>query len=290
MTTALEQRALNSANIIPGTLDSEQIPDVAKAAQNGGVWPKFFHRPIQNKAKSEEAGRPVHDQVEWVDIIVAGDRNSKVSRKVSDIDKQRWPAQYQAFKSGNKMPLQGTPLEQWTQLGTDQVADLKSLGIMTVEMLAGLSDDQVANYGLGGHQLREKANAYIEIAANQAAPQHYAADNQRLSEEVIDLKRQLEETHAVIQANEPGADPAEVADLKDRLSQNKLLIDTQAMALEGTKATITNLETSLSSANQAMMELQAKVDEQNQVIGTQKAEIAKLKKPSGKKSTAAKKE
>lgn len=276
MTTALEQQAIDSSNIIPGMLDDQQIPDVAKAAQNGGVWPKFFHRPIQNKAKSEEAGRPVHDQVEWVEIIVAGDRNSKVSRKVSDIDKRRWPQQYQAFKSGNKMPLQGTPLEQWTQLGTDQVADLKSLGIMTVEMLAGLSDDQVANYGLGGHQLREKANAYIETAANQAAPQHYAADNQRLSEEVIDLKRQLEEAHAAIQANEPGADPAEVKDLKDRLSQNKMLIDTQAMALEGTKTTIATLE--------------AKVNEQNQVIGTQKAEITKLKKPPGKKTAAAKKE
>jgi len=145
MTTALEQQALDSANIIPMQLDGEQIPDVAKAAQNGGVWPKFFHRAVQNKAKSEEAGRPIHDQVEWLEIVVAGDRNSKVSRKVRDEDKGRWPAQYHAFKSGEKMPLQGTPLEQWTQLGTDQVADLKSMGIMTVEMLAGLSDDQVAN-------------------------------------------------------------------------------------------------------------------------------------------------
>jgi len=46
------------------------------------------------------------------------------------------------------------------------------------------------------------------------------------------------------------------------------------MALEGTKATIATLE--------------AKVDELNQVIGTQKAEISKLKKSSGKKTATSK--
>ena len=250
-------------NIIPMPLD-EQVPDVAKAINNGGVWPNFSLRPVENKMKSEEAGRPIHDQVEWVDIIVAGDRNSKVSRKVRDEDKGRWPALYQAFKNGEKMPLQGTPLDQWSQLGVDQVADLKSLGILTVEMLAGLSDDQVQSYGLGGHQIREKAQAYIEYAADQAVPQHLAAENERLREDNVSLTTQLSDMQKSIDDNQPNADPAEVAELKTQLEQSKMLIDTQTIAIDSQKT--------------AIVEFRSKIDELKQANGALVAENKKPKK------------
>ena len=256
-------------NIIPQSLD-EQVPDVAKAVNNGGVWPNFFYRPIPNKIKSEEAGRTIHDQVAWVEIIVAGDRNSKVSRKVRPLEDQaRWPAQYAAFKNGDKMPLQGTPLEQWSQLGVDQVADLKSLGILTVDMLAKLSDDQVQNYGLGGHQLREKAQAFIETAADQAVPQHLASENERLREDNISLTSQLESMQESMDENKPTADPEEVAELKTQITQNKMVIDTQTTALESQKALI--------------VELRLKIDELKQASGVLVAENKKLKKKPSEK-------
>lgn len=236
--------ALASTNIIPPTLDSApEVPDAAKAANNGGVWPKFYHRPVLNKSESEKKGRPVHDQVEWVDIIVAGDKNSRMSCAIRQQDKDRWPVEYAAFKNGSKIPLQGTPLEQWPQLGVDQVADLKSLGIMTVEMLAELSDEQVQNYGMGGHQMREKAQAYIQTALDQAAPQHLASENARQAEQLKEQAAVIDEMKKSIKdlQESGGSNPEEVESLKQQLEQNNMLIDTQKLALEGLQKKVDDL-------------------------------------------------
>ena len=225
MTSQLEQAALNSTAIIPGTLDSNEMPDLAKAAQNKGVWPRFNYKAVPNKLKSDEAGRPIHDQIEWVTVIIAGDRNSQPSHKVSDIDRAKWPAEYRAFKNGEKMPIQGTPLNEWSQLSVNQVADLGSLGILTVEMLAGLSDEQIQSFGLGGLQLREKAKAYIESSKDQAYPQQMAVKVVQLTEDNDFLKQQNEQLKATLaQASD---NPAST----ERTEQLESLVSTQKSAI-----------------------------------------------------------
>lgn len=274
------QAALEATSIIPMPLDGPEVPDVAKAAKNGGVWPKFYMRPVLNRAETEKKGRPIHDQVEYIEIIVAGDRNSKVNRPVREDDKYRWPQHWQAFKSGEKMPIQGTPLEQWTQLGVDQVADLKSLGILTVEMLADLSDDQVQNYGLGGHKLRELAQGYIEKSQDAALPQHQAAEISRQQEKITEQEDQITELKAAVKQlqEDGGGDPEMVQSLENQLEQSKMMIET--------------LQTTVKTQDLALETLKQKVDEMTMANGQLKAELEKAqqkpqKKPAPKKKTAA---
>lgn len=232
MTTSLEQHALDNAPIIP-TLDggAHEVPDLAKAVQNNGVWPRFHMVAKLNKKQSDEAGRPMHDQVEWVDVVIAGDRNSQPSHKVTDIDKHKWPDEYSAFKNGAKMPVQGTPLSEWNQLSVSQVADLTSIGVLTVDMLADLSDSQIQGYGMGGMQLREKAKAFIETSADQAIPQHLATQNAKLTEDMTFMEKQVEDMKAAL------AKAADNPESTERVEQMEAMCQTQ-------KTTIATLEES----------------------------------------------
>lgn len=176
----------------PGNLSSAHLA-AQQQSKETGVYPEFEVKLIKNNFKSEQKGRPIYDEVEWITIRVAGDRNSVVERKVTDIDRQRFPAHYEIFKAGEKMAESGTPIEEWTSISRSQAANLKAINIYTVEALAGISDQGIANIGLGGRDLVEQAKAFLEAAKDNAVPQHLAMDNKRLKQDVDMLTRQLHE-------------------------------------------------------------------------------------------------
>lgn len=288
MPSQLEQAAIDSTSIIP-TLDYAEVPDLAKAAQNQGVWPRFHYKPVLNKAKSDEAGRPIHDQIEWVTVIIAGDRNSQPSHKVSEIDTRKWPTEYNAFKNGEKMPLQGTPLDEWNQLSVNQRADLKSLGILTVEMLAGLSDEQVQNYGLGGMKLREMADTFISASADQAIPQSLAAENARLKDNQDFLTKQIDNLKADMHRM---SDNPESTERNEQLEAMNKALKTMVATLEDNNALLKDKVKMMESAPSVDIEAyQKSIDAvSNELAKTKKelssarGEITKLKKAASKEA------
>ena len=76
-----------------------------------GIFPRFYMRPVQNKFKSKEEGRAIFEDIEYVEVIIAGDKNNKPHFKVTDEHKQRWPKQYEKFKAGQEQIPDGTRLE-----------------------------------------------------------------------------------------------------------------------------------------------------------------------------------
>ena len=163
---------------------------------NGGVFPFFKIRAVEDKPRSLEEGRPIFKEVEWVEIRIAGDTKTVVSKKVTDEHRQRWPEHYARFKAGIADPIIGTPLSQWPSLSTARVAELKALNIHTVEDLAGLSDSGIQNIGLGGRDLVAKAKAFMDAAKGNASVEKLAAENNRMKEELEMLKRQIAELGA----------------------------------------------------------------------------------------------
>lgn len=158
---------------------------------NNGIFPRFFTKAVQNKAKSEEAGRPIFEDREWVEIIIAGDKGSIVERPVRDEDRQRWEEHYERFKKGQESALEGTPVEQWPVLTTAQVAELKALNIFTVEALAELRDSALTNLGMGARDLQAKAQAYLSAAADSSVVQKQATKINDLERQVEFLKQQI---------------------------------------------------------------------------------------------------
>ena len=132
------------------------------------LYVKFFVHPLQNKEKTLEEGRPIFEDREFVSIMVPGDKHNIVTREARKADFQRFPKQYQAFKTDNDELLDGTPLDKWPLITPAQTLEMKYFNIRTVEQLAGLNDSTAQQF-MGINLLRDRAKEYL-VAAKDAAP------------------------------------------------------------------------------------------------------------------------
>ena len=162
--------------------------------------PRFHMRPVEIPFKSKEIGRPFYEDREFVEIITPGNSRSMPCEPVNDQHKLRWPNQYAAFKAGQEeAPLEGTPLEEMPGLSPSIVLNLKGVHIKTVEQLAGVSDAEMQNMGLGGRELRTKAKRFLEAASSiapvqaaEARAERAEAENAHLKTQIADLGQRLE--------------------------------------------------------------------------------------------------
>lgn len=129
---------------------------------------KFFSKPKQNQALSDEAGRPIFEDKTYISIMVPGSKTSIVQRPARDKDKQRFSAHYAAFRDhGTEEHITGTPLDAWPALSAAQVMELRHFNIKTVEQLAGLNDNHAQNF-MGIRALQQRASIFLEAAQGGA--------------------------------------------------------------------------------------------------------------------------
>ena len=164
-----------------------------------GCKPIFKTIQRENKAKSRDAGRPIFEDREYVEIIIPGSKNERPIRPVRDEDKERWPDEYRRFKEGQEQASEGTPLEQWPRMTRSRVYELKAVGVYSVEDLAALADSNLTNIGPDARELRNAAQAFLQPDETDA------------------LKKRIEELEAEnmkLRANQkktPGRKPKEAA-------------------------------------------------------------------------------
>lgn len=164
---------------------------VARYAMDKKLLVNFYVRAVQNSFKSSQEGRPIFDEVEFVRIIIPGDTKTVIDTKVNAEYRHRFADLYERFKKGMAQAVSGTPLEVWPQMTVGQVAELKAMHITTVEQLADLSD-VLAQKIMGSHQLRQKAQAFLDAAAGDAANSKMAAELEKRDTEIAALKGQME--------------------------------------------------------------------------------------------------
>lgn len=161
--------------------------------QGGREIPLFYLDPIPDEAASAREGRLIAHDVEHIKIIIPGNSLTQWAGRVTDEHRRLWPEEYKAFKEGRELARHGTPLEMWPLMRPSQVAMLKSLGIGTVEDMAGVDDYNLQRLGMGAKELRDAAKAFLDDA--EAASQNTAltAENERLTSEIAALRNQMEE-------------------------------------------------------------------------------------------------
>ena len=164
---------------------------------------EFYLRPIFMKAKSEAAGYPIHESVEYIKIFNPGGKDI-VDREVTEEHRSIYAAQYAKFKAGDATQIVGFPIEQWPGIDVAQAADLKHSHIFTVEQLAEVPDSNLAPLGPRARSLREKAKAYLEAAKGNAPLQKLSDENERLKGEVEILKQQIAEISDRVKGEEGG--------------------------------------------------------------------------------------
>jgi len=169
--------------------------------QDSSNYPRFFVDQVQDMVASENQGRAIFFDKERVEIIMPGNPHTRPVANVTDEHRQRWPKEYEAFKAGLEISLEGTPLEEWPILKRSQVLELKALGFKTVEHIRDMDDLAIQRIGMGGRRLKEIAAGFLDDAERMALTTRITAENERLENEVVALRRQVEEMGALTHQN-----------------------------------------------------------------------------------------
>jgi len=151
----------------------------------------FYTEAVQHGAESEKQGRPIFKDVPFVRIIIPGDSLNVIERKASEKDKRDYPKAWENYERGEKSGATGMPLEQWPQITRSQVKEAKYFEDHSVEQLSALSDSNAQRMGMGFMELRNKARAYLEVAAGTAHATAQAAENERLKSMLADMQAQI---------------------------------------------------------------------------------------------------
>ena len=158
---------------------------------------KFYNKPIQDKGKSDEAGRPIFVEKVYIDIRQPGNRTSGVARPIRDTDKQRFPEHYRKFVARQDQDThEGTPLSEWPGLTRGQVEEMKFFNVFTVEQLASVADSNASNFR-GLAQLKQKAAAFLKLAENNAAATALAASEAKNAELEAKIEALMERMDAM---------------------------------------------------------------------------------------------
>lgn len=117
-----------------------------------------------------------------------------------------YKAAYEAWKSGQEPPVQGTDLRMFPLITKMQLKTCHSVNIKSIEDLANCNEEAINRMGMGARELKQKATTFLNSAANNGVA----------AEQFLDLKNKLE---AVIARNEV---------LEKQVNQLKALADTPA--------------------------------------------------------------
>jgi hypothetical protein len=167
---------------------------------------EFFMKPVELKAKSKEAGRPIFEDREMVRIAFPGDSKREHVAPAHEMHyvshhrrqmtyAERFADRYRLFKDENSEQIVGTPISQLPFLTEARRAEFKAAGIKTAEQLAGLPDVTIKRMGMGTRDFVTQAQAFLKTAEGTS--------------QVAAMQAQIDELKALLAGKkpEPAADP-----------------------------------------------------------------------------------
>ena len=170
----------------------------------------FERRAVEDRTASLAAGHHVSKDVDFVTITRPGSSDSvekEVAGWLAELPghaknnrmPQAWVTAFQdAYKrwqAGEELPEQGTPIKGWPVLGPAAQKDLIHAGIRTVEALAAMPDNELANVCMGALSFKAKARAWLESAQDKGKIAETVATQER---DLADLRKTVEAQAAEI--------------------------------------------------------------------------------------------
>jgi hypothetical protein len=141
--------------------------DTNRFAGDDRLHVRFFTKATMNQFRTELEGRPIYEDLEYIEIWIPGDKSNINVRPIQIDDKMRFKKRYDEWKSGI-VKQTGTPLKLMPFLSESQVEELAYFRITTVEQLANVADSSIQNmHGLTGY--KTQAQAYLASQNDSSA-------------------------------------------------------------------------------------------------------------------------
>ena len=166
---------------------------------------QFYKKSVKQDIASDEAGRPIFKEFDFVRIMIPGDNLTEIDTYAQESHKQRFPRQWAHYQNqvANHEDIIGTPLEQWPQVTRSQADELRGLKFHTVESIADCSDQQLQRIGMvagmSPYNFRLKAKAFLNLATDSAEVAQREAEMQALRQENDKIKAETDAKLAAMQ-------------------------------------------------------------------------------------------
>lgn len=155
---------------------------------------EFFLYPVRNPLRSDQEGRSIFEDREYIRIQVPGQRLSIIERPVREVDKQRFADRYNRWKSGTDHADTGTPLESVNWLMPSTKEEYAFFKVKTIEALAECPDN-IPIPTLQGDKRRAKA--FVAAMRENAPIVEMKKANAELLERIEALEGKAEESVSV---------------------------------------------------------------------------------------------
>lgn len=175
-------------------------------AEGHGLHVEFYVDSKRMGFKSDEAGRDIYEDAEFVKIMIPGDKNTIHEREATANDRDRFPLEYARFKNGMKEEAQavGTPLKHWPAMSRSLVKEFAHFNLHTVEQLSTMSDTAMQAFGMGAREWSTKAKAFLALAQDSAVVQKFAVENEELKAQIAQLTSQFAELSSQVNGEKRG--------------------------------------------------------------------------------------
>ena len=166
---------------------------------------QFYKKTVKQDIASDEAGRPIFKEFDFVRIMIPGDNLTEIDTYAQESHKQRFPRQWSHYQNqvAGHQDIVGTPLDQWPQVTRSQAEELRGLKFHTVESIADCSDQQLQRIGMvagmSPHNFRLKAKAFLNLASDSAEVAQREAELQALKAENDKIKAETDAKLAAMQ-------------------------------------------------------------------------------------------
>jgi len=174
----------------------------------------FERKPVEDRNASISQGRYMTRDVDFAIITPIGSKD-RIPKQVDDWFKElevmvreermpaawleQWKQAYAAWRRGEELPVNGTPIKGWQMLSPAQQSNVISANILTVEDLAQATAEATQRIGMGALELKEKATSWLKASSGPGvlASENAAlkGENARLKGQVKGLEDQLREAH-----------------------------------------------------------------------------------------------
>lgn len=229
------------------------MPEISiNTQEDRPAYVRFERVPVEDHAASAEAGRYVARDVYYALITPAYTKDvmkyeveswfKKMERRVVEGRlKPEWlhnyKKQFEAYKEGHELPLVGTPILGWGVISPSWQEMLVRQGIRTVEDAAAMTEDAIRRFGMGGVEVKKKAQAAL-VAAKDTGRLVTENAELRAKLEVSDatlaqVKKDFEELASYVRANmpqEPAPAQAQPAPASDGISAADLMDEPEPAA------------------------------------------------------------
>jgi hypothetical protein len=180
-----------------GTYDEDKTYEDGKQhSDDDKLRVRFSVQAVKHDKKSEEAGRAIYYDQEFIQIIIPGSRDISTFA-LDDHYKRRFKKRYDDWKANQEgeQKIEGTILAELPWMTKSQIAELNYCNVRTVEELAAMSDANAQQF-MGNFKLRERAKNFLAAAAGEAPAIKLQAALEERDNHIQVLERKVEELNA----------------------------------------------------------------------------------------------